>query len=114
MRGCRPAPLRSPAPAVRCSRRADRRVIGCQRRLAPDGGEPGLLLARQSFGSIVMRELDKSRTRQVAAPGLDSVVGAVSAAIPSFFVLAVRVRAEKDSARLQRRAQFAEDARQLL
>src|ERR1700682_4335134 len=114
MRGCRPAPLRPPTPAVPCSRWTDRRVIACRRRIAPDRGEPWLLVARQSFGSIVMLELDKSRIRHVAAPGVDSVVGAVSAAIPSYFVLAVRVRAEKDSARLQRRAQFAEDARQLL
>src|SRR5437868_10374994 len=92
----------------------DRRVTGCRLRLAPDGGEPWLLLARQALGSIVMCELDKSRTRHVAAPGVDPVIGAVAAAIPSFFVLAVRVRAEKNSARLERRAQLAQNARQLL
>src|SRR5256714_808461 len=92
----------------------DRRVTDCRLRFAPDGGEPWLLLARQALGSIVMRELDKSRTRHVAAPGVDSVIGSVAAAIPSFFVLAVRVRAEKDSARLERRAQLAQNARQFL
>src|SRR6266550_5932645 len=114
MLGCRPAPFRSPRSATSRSRWTERRVTGCRLRLAPDGGEPWLLLARQALGSIVVRELDESRTRHIAPPGLDSVVGAVAAAIPSFFVLAVRVRAKKDPARLERRAQLAQNARQLL
>src|SRR5205085_1176297 len=52
--------------------------------------------------------------RQVIAPGLEVVVGAIAAAIPAFLVVAARIGAEEDAAGLERGAKLAEDARQLL
>src|ERR1039457_2451091 len=96
------------------SRWIGRSVNAFRRLLAPDGRKPRLLLARQTFRTIVVRELDEPGARHIAAPGLGPMVGAVPAAIPSLLVVAVRIRAEKDTARSQRRAQLAQDTRQFL
>src|SRR5256886_15928651 len=61
-----------------------------------------------------MAELVESRRRQVAAPGLEIVVGAVPLAVPAFLVTAMRIRAEQHPARLERGPQLSKHARQLL
>src|SRR5947207_1221307 len=61
-----------------------------------------------------MAELVESRRRQVAAPSLEIVVGAVALAVPAFLVTAVRIRAEQHPARLERGPQLGKHARQLL
>src|SRR2546425_5829123 len=61
-----------------------------------------------------MAELGESRRREVAAPGLEIVVGAVALAVPAFLVIAVRIRAEQHPARLERGPQLSEHAWQLL
>src|SRR2546428_2125453 len=75
-------------------------------RCSPDAGEPGLLLARQPRRAVIVPELRESRGRQVAAPGLEVVIRAITSAVPAFLVVSARIRAEKDPARLQRRAQL--------
>src|SRR6266852_4596390 len=82
--------------------------------LAPRAREPGLPLARQAFGPVVVRELFKSGGSHKALPGFQIVIRAVAPAVPALLVVAVRVRAEQHAARLERRAQLAEHARQLL
>src|SRR5260221_4441071 len=82
--------------------------------LAPGAREPGLPLARQALGPVVVRELFESGGGHEAPPGFQIVIRAVAPAVPALLVVAVRVRAEQNAARLERRAQLAEDARQLL
>src|SRR5258705_4715446 len=82
--------------------------------LAPRAREPGLPLARQSLGAVVVGELFESGGGHKAPPGFQIVIRAVTPAVPALLVVAVRVRAEQNAARLERRAQLAEDARQLL
>src|SRR6266850_2996245 len=82
--------------------------------LAPRAREPGLPLARQALGPVVVRKLRKPRCGHKAPPGFQIVIRAVAPAVPALLVVAVRVRAEQNAARLERRAQLAEDARQLL
>src|SRR5258706_140108 len=82
--------------------------------LAPRAREPGLPLARQALGPVVVGELFKSGGGHKAPPGFQIVIRAVAPAVPALLVVAVRVRAEQHAARLERRAQLAEDARQLL
>ena len=81
---------------------------------APRAREPGLPLARQTFGPVVVRELGESRGGHETPPAFQVVIRAVAPAVPALLVMAVRVRAEEDSARLERRVQLAQDARQLL
>src|SRR5450755_4373902 len=114
MREYRPEPQQYPMRKAPRSRWIERGVSDCRRLLAPESREPRLLPARQSLRTIVVRELDKPGARHVAPPGLGSMVGAVPAAIPSLLVAAVRIGAEKNTARLQRGAQLAQDARQFL
>src|SRR5260221_9762878 len=82
--------------------------------LAPRAREPGLPLARQALGPVVVRELRKPRCGHKAPPGFQIVIRAVAPAVPALLVVAGRVRAEQPAARLERPAQLAEDARQLL
>src|SRR6266571_7281375 len=82
--------------------------------LAPRAREPGLPLARQALGPVVVRELFKSGGGRKAPPGFQIVIRAVAPAVPALLVVAVRVRAEQHAARLERRMQLVQDARQLL
>src|SRR5712692_5557407 len=81
---------------------------------APNACQPGLLLARQAGGSVVVVELDEPCGRQVAAPGSEVMVRAVAPAVPAFLVMAARVRAEQHPARLERGAQLRQYSRQFL
>src|SRR5258706_9009835 len=81
---------------------------------APPAREPGLALARQALGPVVVLELRETRRGHETPPGLQVVVRAVAAAVPALLVVAVRVRAEQHAVGLQARAQLAQDARQLL
>src|SRR6266704_2380257 len=83
-------------------------------RPAPHAREPGLPLARQALGPVVVLELRETGRGHEAPPGFQVVIRAVAAAVPALLVVAVRVRAEQHAPGLQARAQLAQDAGQLL
>ena len=61
-----------------------------------------------------MQDLLESRAGQVLAPRREIVIRPVATAIPAFLVLPAGIGAEQHAARLERRVQFAEHARQFL
>src|SRR6185295_2372677 len=65
----------------------------------PDARQPGLLFARQAGRPVVVLELVESGSGEVAAPGLQVVVGAVAPAVPALLVGAARIGAEEHAAR---------------
>src|ERR1700688_3563214 len=81
---------------------------------APNARQPGLLLAREPAGAVVMLEFHKPGCRNIASPGFEIVIGAVPSAVPSLLVLTVRVGAEQYTAWFQGGVQLAQDARQRL
>jgi len=80
--------------------------------IPPDAGEPRLLFTRQSSRAIVVIEFGKSRVPHEPSPGFEVVIDAVTAMVPAFLIRSARVRAEENAARLERRPQFGEHARQ--
>src|SRR6476659_25900 len=82
-------------------------------RRAPKSREPRLTFTRQTFGTVVMFELDEAGSGKIAAPRREIPVGAVSLLIPAFLIVAARIRAEQHTARLERGTQLAEHPWQL-
>src|SRR5260221_5040705 len=68
--------------------------------LAPRAREPGLPLARQALGAVVVRKLFESGGGHKAPPGFQIVIRTVAPAVPALLVVALRVRAEQNAARL--------------
>src|ERR1700689_3229904 len=81
---------------------------------APDAGQPGLLLARQSRRTIVVLEFGEVRGRKIAAPGRQIVIGTVTSSVPALLVLAAWIGAEQHTAWAQRVVQLLQDPRQHL
>src|SRR3972149_11532435 len=81
---------------------------------APPARKPGLLLARQALGPVVVLQLDDPGASHEVPPGLRIMKRAVAPVVPALLVMPVRIGAEQYAARLQRRMQLAQDPRQLL
>src|SRR4051812_22988987 len=81
---------------------------------SPYARQPGLLLARQARGTVIVVEQDEAGAFEVSAPALDVVVGAIAAGAPALLVLPTRIGAEEDAARLQRSREVTQHARQFL
>src|SRR5690606_34183063 len=109
-----PARARPAAPPAGSRGRAARcrpSASGCR---TPYAGQPGLLLARQPGGPVIVLQLAEAGGGQQRAPRGQVVVGAVAAAVPAFLVVAARIGAEQRAARPQCGAQLAKHARQFL
>src|SRR5581483_1242590 len=112
---CRPSRRKNFARDSRCSVRRSyiTNDTTSASHLSPYAREPGLLVARKAGRSVVVLQLDEAGTGHISPPAFEIVKSAVALALPSFFVVAARIGAEQDSARLQRRMQLFEHARQL-
>src|SRR3984957_20286094 len=90
------------------------RPFAASRRLAPDARQPRLSVTRQSGRTIVVCEFDQARSRHVSLPRIPIMKRTITAMVPTFFIVAARVRGEQHTARFQSRTQFQQDTRQLL
>jgi hypothetical protein len=79
----------------------------------PNASKPALLFAWKSGRAIIMLDLDEARFAAMAPPAFGSMKYAVASIAPAFLVMAARYRTEENATRLERRAQFPQNARQL-
>ncbi len=80
--------------------------------LSPYAGQPGLLVARQPEGPVIMGQLGKARRLQIGAPGPEVVEDSVATACQPSSLCPARIGAEQHPPRFQTGPQFLQDARQ--
>src|SRR5579872_7411126 len=80
--------------------------------LPPYTRQPWLLVPRQTSGSIIMGQFNKSCVQQEVAPCIKIMICAIPTPIPAFLVVASRIGAEQYTSWFQRRAKLSQYSRQ--
>ena len=86
----------------RCPAFAELKLARWLFRLSPGACKPGLLVARQAWGTVVMQDFSETGPGKIAPPRRKIVISTVMAGTPAFVIAAARIRAEKDATGLER------------